>query len=661
MNIENTWITARDGIRLACRLWLPEAAEQTPVGVVLEAIPYSKRDGTRAADNAWADAFCPYGFAFVRLDLRGSGESEGLLRDEYLAQEQEDILDVIAFLARQPWCNGSVGMRGYSWGGFNSLQVATRNPPALKAIITACSTDNRYIDDAHYVGGVLSSSCLDWGSLFANVLCDAPDPDSVGARWREMWKERLRNVPPIVAKWLRHATYDDYWKHGSISENYGAIRCGVYAVSGQVDAYSSAIPRLLAGLEAPRKGLIGSWSHGFPQNGNPGPALDWVIEEVRWWDYWLHGVDTGIMREPMLRAYISESTAAEVWPADTPGHWVAEQQWPSPNIQPHVWHLNETGLEAQQGAVATRTIAPHQTLGTAKREWLPFNMALDLPKEQSHDDSLALAFDSAPLTEDTEVLGLGAARLRLSADRPVAKVVVRINEVLADGKSWSVTYGALNLTHRESHSNPSLLEPHKDYDVTVPLVYSAHRFKKGSRIRVAISEALWPLLAPSPEPVTLAIVTARSTLELPIRPYIGGQGVGTLPPMLRDRQSSSQPGPTTDTGETLQTLGPDAAGKVTIIRNAPPSKDLLADIRTERTSQSHTELSIRDADPTSSIWRVTLGAGSTRSDWDFRTLATTELRMTAREFIVTETLQAFERDKMVFDRTFTNRIKRRFS
>ena len=381
--IENIWVTMRDGTRLACRLWLPQSADKKPVGVVLEAVPYSKRDGTRGRDTAWAEMFCPYGFAFARIDLRGSGESDGLLKDEYLAQEQQDLVEVIAFLAKQTWCNGSVGMRGISWGGFNSLQVAALNPPALKGIMTFCSTDNRYTDDAHYIGGVLGLTNLHWGTMFRNVLVDAPDPQIVGDRWREMWMQRLNGAPAINAEWVRHATYDDYWKHGSIEQDYGAIKCAVYAVGGQVDSYAAAIPRMLANLTAPRKGLIGSWGHQYPQSGNPGPGLDWVVEEVRWWSHWLHGVDTGIMAEPMLRAYINEQTPSEVWPADAPGHWVAEAQWPSPNVRPQIWHLNEEGLQAKPGVAKARSIVPHQTLGTAKREWLPFNMKIDLPGEQS--------------------------------------------------------------------------------------------------------------------------------------------------------------------------------------------------------------------------------------------------------------------------------------
>lgn len=657
--IENIWITMRDGVRLACRLWVPEGAGAAPVGVVIEAVPYAKRGFTRPRDNGWAESFCPYGFAYARLDLRGSGDSEGLLLDEYLPQEQQDIVDTIAFLARAPWCNGSVGMRGISWGGFNALQVAALRPPALKAIVTACSTDDRYLCDAHYIGGVLGLTCLHWGTLFRNVLAGAPDPAIVGPKWREMWMERLEAVPPIHAVWLGHADYDDYWKQGSIAEDYGAIHCGVYAVGGQADPYSSAIPRLMKNLSAPRKALIGPWGHMLPPGANPGPGLDWVVEEVRWWQYWLDGIDNGIMGEPMVRAYINAQTSAETWPKDTPGRWVADREWPSLHLGEHILHLGTTGLSTVKGPEAVLSIEPHQTLGTARREWTPFNMAIDLPGDQSADDARSLAFDGAPLAGDIEILGTGEVRLRIAADKPVAKVVIRVNEVTPDGKSWSVSFGVLNLTHRESHTDPSLLVPGHFYDVVVPLAYAAHRFKRGNRIRVAISEALWPMLAPSPEPVRLTIQTCASTLVLPVRSRNEPEDLGAMPEILKDRHQSA--GGLASSSETLVQQVPDARGRVAILRYDPPSKSLLSDIATERTSLSGWEVSVCDDDPASSVWRATFSWGATRPDWDYRTLCTTELKMTVDAFLVTETIQAFEGDTLVFEKEDRNVIARKFS
>ncbi len=273
--IENQWIPLRDGARLAARLWLPEGAETTPVPVVFEYLPYRKRDMTRPRDDHWANAFVPYGFAFVRVDIRGSGESDGILTDEYLPQEQADAVEVIAWLARQHWCTAAVGMRGKSWGGFNSLQVAAKAPPALKAIVTHCATDNRYTDDAHYVGGALMFDKLNWGGEFKTVMIEPPDPAIVGERWHEMWVSRLNSASPVFSEWLRHQRYDAFWQHGSVAADYSQIKCPVYAVGGQTDAYRNFIPQLLANLKVPRKGLMGPWGHRFPPGcrSGAGPRL----------------------------------------------------------------------------------------------------------------------------------------------------------------------------------------------------------------------------------------------------------------------------------------------------------------------------------------------------------------------------------------------------
>ncbi|MDX1606964.1 MAG: CocE/NonD family hydrolase, partial [Candidatus Competibacterales bacterium] len=295
--IENTWIRMADGVRLAARIWLPADAEDDPVPALLECLPYRKRDFTRPRDEPLHHYFAGHGYASIRLDLRGSGDSEGLLADEYVVQEQDDIIEVLAWIARQPWCSGELGMFGISWGGFNSLQVAARRPPGLRAIVTMCSTDDRYADDAHYQGGCLLNENLNWGSVLLTSANAPPDPDIVGPGGRQQWRQRLEHAVLYPALWMRHPHRDAYWKHGSVCEDYAAIECAVYAVGGWADGYSNAIPRLMAGLSCPRKALIGPWSHAFPHVGAPGPSIGFFQEMLRWWDYWLKGQDTGIMAE----------------------------------------------------------------------------------------------------------------------------------------------------------------------------------------------------------------------------------------------------------------------------------------------------------------------------------------------------------------------------
>ena len=269
-----------DGIRLAARIWMPEDATTHPVPAILEYIPYRKRDSTRVRDALMHPYFAGHGYACVRADLRGSGDSEGLLQDEYLQQELDDGIEILRWLSRQPWCNGDVGMIGISWGGFNGLQIAALRPPPLKAVISVCSTDNRYSDDIHHMGGCLLGDNLSWAStMFAYNSCP-PDPDVVGEQWRQMWLQRLQGSSLWLDTWLRHQRRDSYWRHGSICENYAAITCPVYAISGWADGYSNTVFRLLTHLQVPRKGLIGPWGHKYPHIGVPGPAIGFLQEAI---------------------------------------------------------------------------------------------------------------------------------------------------------------------------------------------------------------------------------------------------------------------------------------------------------------------------------------------------------------------------------------------
>ena len=250
--LSHVWITMSDGVRLAARIWLPEAEPSEPVPAVLEYIPYRKNDATMERDATIHPYFAAHGYASIRVDLRGSGDSEGLMLDEYLLQEQDDALEVIAWIAAQPWCSGRVGMIGKSWGGFNGLQVAARRPPALGGIISVCSTDDRYADDVHYIGGcVLASDMLSWASTMLAANARPPDPAVVGEAWREMWLERLEQQTPWVEEWLAHQRRDAYWQHGSVCEDYEAIEIPVFMVGGWNDGYPNA--RNLTSREEPGK------------------------------------------------------------------------------------------------------------------------------------------------------------------------------------------------------------------------------------------------------------------------------------------------------------------------------------------------------------------------------------------------------------------------
>ena len=243
--MDHVWIPLSDGIRLGARIWLPDDAEGEPVPAILEYLPYRKGDGTATRDQPRHAYFAGHGYAVLRVDIRGSGESGGLLPDEYLPQEQQDAIEVLEWIAAQPWCTGDVGMFGISWGGFNGLQVAAHAPQELKTVITLCSTDDRYADDVHYRGGsVLALEMLSWGASMLSFNAIPPDPEVAGSEWREMWLERLDAVDPYEHEWLRHQRRDDYWKQGSVCEDFSAIGVRSTRSAGG----STATPRRCSGL-----------------------------------------------------------------------------------------------------------------------------------------------------------------------------------------------------------------------------------------------------------------------------------------------------------------------------------------------------------------------------------------------------------------------------
>ena len=305
--IEHFWITLKDGCRLAARMWLPADAESKPVPAVLEYIPYRKRDGTRGRDEPMHGYFAGHGYAAIRVDMRGSGESDGVLQDEYLQLELDDAVEVIDWITRQPWCDGKVGMMGKSWGGFNCLQVAAMRPKSLKAVLSVCSTDDRYADDIHYMGGCLLNDNHWWGDIMLAYQARPADPALFGEGWRDNWLKRLNEMPFWPAIWMKHPARDDYWRHGSICEDYGAIQCPVMLIGGWADAYTNAIPRMLEHLKVPRRAIIGPWAHIYPHDGLPGPAIGFLQEAVKWWDHWLKGAKNGVMDGPMLWAWLEDS------------------------------------------------------------------------------------------------------------------------------------------------------------------------------------------------------------------------------------------------------------------------------------------------------------------------------------------------------------------
>jgi uncharacterized protein len=657
--IFHTYIPLSDGTRLAARIWLPEDAEDDPVPGVLEFIPYRKNDLTAGRDVPHHTYVAGHGYACVRVDLRGSGESEGVLTDEYLQQELDDGLEVISWISEQPWCSGPVGIIGISWGGFNGLQLAALRPPTLGAVITLSSTDDRYADDVHHMGGCLLGDNLSWAStmLWHNSL--PPDPAVVGDRWRELWHQRLEGSGLWLAKWLRHQRRDDYWRHGSVCEDYEAITCPVMAVSGWADGYSNTVFRLMRELSVPRRGLVGPWSHLYPHLGRPGPAIGFLQEEVRWWDQWLKGRDTGVTEEPMLTVYMQDSAPPTSDYAVRPGRFVVEESWPSPRIEERTFGLELGWLFPGGRVVGAEPLLVQSPLtsGLFAGKWCSYLEPPDLPHDQREDDVGALVFDTDLLTEDLEILGAPVVELELASDQPVAMVAVRLSDVLPDGRATRVTYGLLNLTHRESSQRPEPLEPGQPYRVTVQMNDVAQRLPAGHRLRLSVSTVYWPLAWPAPEPVTLTIHADASLLRVPVRPLLGADDeVPTFgPPEAGPPLATTVFRPPEVAWDVVRDLVRDES-RLEVVNDVGSYRiddiDLGIETRTQEiyTSRAHDYGSLRGE----TWWRSRFWRG----DWEIRTVSHTVLTSDAESFRIRAELDAYEGDEHVHHTSWNERIER---
>ena len=660
--IELQWIPLADGTKLAARLILPEDAERNPVPAILEYIPYRRRDSTREGDNLTHPWFAAQGYACVRLDIRGTGDSEGVIRDEYLKQEQDDAVEAIAWIAKQPWCTGKVGMMGISWGGFNSLQVAARRPPALKAIITVCSTDDRYADDMHYMGGCIVTDTMAWGTSFFGRMARAPDPLMVGEeRWRKMWRQRLEGWEPPFIAWLKHQGRDAFWKHGSVCEKYQGIECAVFAVGGWADGYSNAIFRMLANLKAPRLGLVGPWGHKYPHLGVPGPAIGFLQEAKRFWDHWLKGIDSGIMQEPMLRAWVQESLPPAAHYDERPGYWAGEASWPGPNVTVQAFALGHgtLSLDKSKAEALALPIASPQTVGQHAGEWCPYGMgglSPELPLDQREEDGGSLVFDSEPLEAPLTILGAPVAELEVEADQPAALVAVRLNDLRPDGSDLRVSYGVLNLTHRDGHETPAPMPAGKRIRVRVQMNEIGHVFPAGHRIRLAVSTVYWPIIWPSPKAVRLVIHTGGSRLLLPIRDRQPDDAKIGFDPPVKGRETRRKMIKAPDQGRAITR---DVATNELVYTVTRSDHSIIEEIGVETAFDKKVVYRIKPDHPTSA--RVDLREAFLQrheQGWDTFVEASSALSATETEFLIEASLKAFDGGKPFFAKSWLERIPR---
>lgn len=661
---DDVWIPLADGTRLYARIWRPVTEE--PVPALLEYLPYRLTDWTAERDAQRHPWYAGHGYVSVRVDVRGSGNSDGTLTDEYSEQEIVDGVAVIEWLARQPWCNGRVGMFGISWGGFNALQVAARAPEALKAIVTVCSTDDRYDNDVHYAGGaVLGVDMHAWSAAMLAFMARPPDPLYTGAGWRGQWLARLSGMAPLIHTWLSHPLRDDYWRHGSVCEDYGAIKAAVLAVGGWQDPYRDAVLRLVEQLdeyETSVRGLIGPWAHQYPDREvAPGPAIGFLQETLRWWDHWLKGEETGVLAEPLLRSWICESMRPATTYPLLPGRWVGDESWPSKQIIPAEIAFAQPLDTGQPWLLPVSS--PQQT-GVDAGRFFPIGNRGDLPPDQREEDGRSVCFDTAPLIGRVEILGRARILLRLRCEAENAHVIARLCDVAPDGTSTLVTRGVLNLASRQGRDKAAPWIPGQTEDVELELNAAGYAFPPGHRIRVAVSSAYWPWIWPDPQGAGFEVEAAHSALILPVR--------DPIPDVGRKRIVFEEP-------EQAPPLGVHAVDG----RRNRPERMLMRDITAGSwmldvdpaygTSAArrfpdgllYTEIArdrywITQDDPLSARARSDWSIRFQREEpkWDARVVTRSETSCTGGAFHVENVVRCYEADELIFERTWIEEIPR---
>ncbi len=658
---EDMGIVMPDGCRLSARVWMPEDAEARPVPAVLEYIPYRKRDGTLPRDEMMHPYVAGHGYACVRVDMRGNGDSEGLMADEYTQQEMDDAVAVIDWLSRQPWCSGAVGMMGKSWGGFNCLQAAFNQPPTLKAVISVCSTTDRFADDIHFKGGCLLGENFGWGAVMLSFSSRPPDP-ALRPDWRQMWLDRLENEPWLAPRWAALQERGAYWKHGSVGEDYARMQTPVLIWGGWADNYMNTVAHLVKNVPAPCKGIVGPWVHQYPHTAVPGPQVGFLQLALRWWDRWLKGVPNGAEDDPAYRVWMMDSAPPDARAKARPGHWVAETAWPSPRVVPQVLTLGPArGEGASQGylgqgetAGLSVTIATPQHLGLQAGEFFPMGLNAEMPGDQRGDDALSVCFDGAVLEAGLDLLGVAEVRLTLSSDKPLGFVVARLCDVGPDGASVRIAHGMLNLCHRDSMEHPAPMVPGQAVEVAFRLDQMAYRLAPGHRLRLALSNSYWPFVWPSPEAGRLTLTGGRLTL-----PVHQGSGNEWTPPLAE--HAAPWKHRVVRAGKTRRFIEEDLiAGTFALVveDDLGDAENLTHGLCSGETMSERWE--IRPDDPLSAkavhVWEQRLSRG----DWSVRTKAVAEMTGTADDLRMTAVLRAWEGEDLVFERRWDDRVARRF-
>src|SRR5262245_61842426 len=642
-------IPTRDGTRLSADLIRPDRDGRFPA--IIEYIPYRKDDLTQGGYDAH-HYFAERGFVGVRLDVRGTGTSEGVNTDEYMPIEQTDGFDAVEWLAKQPWCNGNVGMFGTSYGGFTCIQVAMHRPPHLKAIAPMYATDDRYTDDCHYTPGGNMRMYYDVGTYGGSMVAmNALPPlmEYAGPKWADLWKTRLEENQPYLLTWLKNQVHGKYWRAASLAPDYDRIKCPVFLIAGWRDGYANAMLRIYTKLKVTKKLLMGPWVHSRPNNSVPGPRIDHLNEVVRFFAHHLRDEDTGFHKEPAVASYEQLYARPERTLDETPGQWRHDTDFPPKGARELTFYLQEDGRLAEKPADKPRQAYDEveylPTVGLSNGYWSAGGMSFYLADDQRADEAYSLVYTTPVFKEEVRLLGWPRVVLFGSSSASVATFVVKLADVAPDGKSALIVDGSLNGTRRESLTNPKAMKPGEVYELKVPMNPTGWVIKPGHRLRLAVSGGDFPNLWPTPEKAKNRVYrdgTRKSLVALPVVPASEEKPPEYLPPpsLKRVVQSSGEP-------PKQQVLTDQITGTVTVI-NRTRGKITLPDDRGVLTQDHGFRCTASSKDPAKASIVGTHTYKLKREDGTYEISAESTTRATATAFHLTVNLTVTRNGKPFF-------------
>ncbi len=639
-----------DGTRLSAVIWLPESAKIDPVPAILEYLPYRKTDGTLDRDHGMHPHFARNGYACLRVDRRGCGDSEGIFDDEYSEEELQDGEAIIAWIAAQPWCSGAVGMQGISWGGFNGLQLAARRPRALKAVISIGTTVDRYHDDIHYKGGIQLCENIGWAATVLSWFSMPPDP-SHRENWGELWRNSLDNTPFLAKRWIEHSDRDAYWKHGSICEDYSAIEAPILVMGGLHDGYRNAMAQMAEHSQSPVKAILGPWSHKYPNISTIGPGLDYLDLALKWWDRWLKGADNDVEDLPDYTAYVTDSCAPNPGLVHRKGRWMGISQWPAQDAKKIILGLNSDYSLGKNGDLSA-TLDQNLRCGEDCGEFFPFGFGPgELPGDQTTDNTRGLSFLSEAITEETRLLGAPKITLRLSSSAPRAQIIARLSDIRPDGTAMLISHGLLNLRHREGFETKVALVPGEVFDVDLTLDQCAYSLPEGHKLCISLSTSYWPFCWPEGEKFTLKLT--EGSLELPLCPTSAREVTFPAPPPVETREVRVLV--ELDESKTWHT-NQDGTRVLTIIGDQGRREDVESGVVTD--AKVKEVWSIHPDRPDSAEVEIVWTRGFGRGNWRAHSLASITMKGTTHSFEISQRLEAWDGNIAVFDKSWDASVRR---